>query len=145
MSTWNLTHISAILTQIIFEHSLKIRIADSSRMSSTSAEAHSSLTSHNTARSETTSVTLNPDESDGNAQTVNPSAGSEESLASTVTSSPGSASNVNPSPTTKPDEGKGPNNVIGKINNLITIDAQQIVDGRDFLFLREFAQTYFHR
>jgi hypothetical protein len=75
-------HISAILTQIIFDHSLKIRLA-------TSAESE-------------------PRSSAG--------------------------------PPTGKEEGES-RNIVGKINNLITVDVQNITEGRDFVVVCE----YHHR
>ena len=86
-----MVHVNAVLTQIIFDHSLKIRLATS------------------TAASE---------------------------KKDTAEEAPGSPSTSAPSETSKPpakrDNGES-RNVLGKINNLITVDVQNITDGRDFL------------
>ncbi|KAF5317511.1 hypothetical protein D9619_013131 [Psilocybe cf. subviscida] len=83
-----LVHAEAILTQLIYEHSLRIRLASENLDDNGSSEESSA---------------------DGNSS--------------------------NPKPTTADSHGTESNNIIGKINSLITVDLGNITQSRDFLFL----------
>ena len=128
-----------MLTQLVFEHSLRIRLK---------AEA-----SNDGNEEDTITVVGTPDSAsvaEGIAIDSNSDEGASESSQVLTAVSRDSASDSgrvkgkdkdHPSPLksdSKPatKDKKETQNVIGKINNLVTTDLGNIVDGRDFLMIR---------
>ncbi|KAG8908974.1 hypothetical protein FRB99_000077 [Tulasnella sp. 403] len=129
-----------LITQLIFEHSLRIRMKDDLPTPGTS-----------TVTSVATTPRMGPQES---PEEGGEAYGSEDTLqegrsergkgkdASTATDTAASTSTAAASaiPTSgaapdKKDEGGHGANLVGKINNLVSTDLGNLVDGRDFLFL----------
>jgi len=128
--------VTAIVTQLIFEHALRIRVK---------AETSSSPAATPTATPEVHSEAMTPNS--GSAVEINmmseDAGGSSEetrSEQSTTTASsikgkrkeeaPGSDSGKEDG-----DEPRGSSNLVGKINNLVSTDLENLVDGRDILLL----------
>ncbi|KAG8968451.1 hypothetical protein FRC03_007393 [Tulasnella sp. 419] len=142
IATRMMIHTEAIITQLVFEHSLKIRLAEDVSSSGSSPGSKSASTSipqtperRASTREETGSEGSGASDEAGPATTV---VGSESQSPATK----GKAKDV-PKPTSPPssDSGKGPKpeghgaNLVGKINNLVSTDLGNITDGRDFLIV----------
>lgn len=142
-----------LVTQLVFEHSLRIRFkaetskgSDSRPVTRTPSRAESPVGSTNTEGAP--SDTANPD---SEASSIADSTAREASEASTVAVREPSAStsastlkgtvkvkaNQKGSELPKEEEQKGSGNLVGKINNLVTTDLNNIVAARDFLWLSQ--------
>lgn len=136
----------AIIVQLVFEHSLRIRMkAETTNSGSSPAESLSAIPL--TPDSESMTEDHTTDEASGS------SAGDETTMvdgsrdailldSSASTSSSSSAAKqkavapkeVKTEAAAKPSEADG-SNLVGKINNLVTTDLGNIIDARDFLFI----------
>ncbi|KAF9066068.1 hypothetical protein BDP27DRAFT_1424214 [Rhodocollybia butyracea] len=134
VATRTLVRAQAIITQLVFEHSLRIRVkaetASSTESVTSSPETltpdsasvregtvDGSETLHSAAPTETSSPTVQP------------------SSASTSSSSKGKGKASSKKPTKSDEPKSDASNLIGKINNLVTTDLENVIDGRDFLFV----------
>ncbi|KAJ4476620.1 hypothetical protein J3R30DRAFT_3759412 [Lentinula aciculospora] len=134
VTTRTLVRTQAIITQLVFEHSLRIRVkpetADSGASSTTSSSPET-LTPD--------SVSVHEGIVDG-SDTIHSVSPSESVESSTVHSSSASVSSGKSKDKKKKDKDSDTptsdtNNLVGKINNLVTTDLENILDGRDFLFV----------
>ena len=134
-----LVRTEAIITQLVFDHSLRIRIK---------AE-----TSDSPAASRATTAVHTPDNAsiadveEGSAThgSQNGSNGSEDETvrASTISAASTAAAKKGKDVPKKADEAKSTpaepssasGNLVGKIINLVTTDLNNLIDGRDFLFI----------
>ncbi|KAH9166805.1 hypothetical protein EDB89DRAFT_2245995 [Lactarius sanguifluus] len=135
VSTGTLVRVTAIVTQLVFEHALRIRVK---------AETSSSPAATPGATPEVGSEATTPDSGSVIETNIVSEAGgsSEESRSeqSTIAGSsikgkgkekaPGSDSGRE-----SDDEPGDSSNLVGKMNNLVSTDLENIVDGRDFLLL----------
>jgi hypothetical protein len=131
--TGMLIRTEAILTELVFEHALRIRMKEDARGETKSEGDRTTALPTPTPQSES-----EPD-ANGNAHTAESSAtvvGSETSASpkgkAKASSSPPTP--TTPTPSTPDAKESGPSNLVGKITNLITTDLGNITDGRDFLF-----------
>jgi hypothetical protein len=123
---------NAIITQLVFEHALRIRVkAETSSAGTTPAATPQ-------GRSESTT----PDSASiRDAPFISESSGTvdEESEPSTASSSiKGTPTEETPTTTSSGGDREEPGqskNLVGKMNNLVTSDLENIVDGRDFVLL----------
>lgn len=126
--TGSLSRTEAILTQLVFEHALRIRLK--AETASEEPEPPSDPTPDNVSAG---SSTLGDRESgDGSTEGIPNASG-----ASTPDAVSKGKQRVLPeegkkAPTAKPKGGK---DLIGKINNLVSTDLAAIVEGRDFLMI----------
>ncbi|KAK0192579.1 hypothetical protein F5146DRAFT_1040547 [Armillaria mellea] len=149
IATRCLTRCESIITQLVFEHALRIRMK---------AEAHSSSTSSRPASGESTpspvdSMAHVAESSDDSEVTLHSSSPTEaegdhsrEETLQGTTSSIKSADDTTGSPS-KPAKDSDSSaaevdarakNLVGRINNLVTTDLSNIVDSRDFMRLLVF-------
>ncbi|KAJ7042608.1 hypothetical protein C8F04DRAFT_1252025 [Mycena alexandri] len=141
MATRTLVRCEAIITQLVFEHALRIRVK-----AETAEKAPSSGTS-TPADSEAPSP-IEPEESGGSGdETLNSADADTHSRDETLQASTSSIKSTTSSKAkgkgketkdVKPEEpAESPNasNLVGKITNLVTTDLGNIVDSRDFLFI----------
>ena len=139
----------AIITSLVFEHALRIRLkAETGDKKEGTESAPPSAPASDTERSNT------PEEGstdDDDEETVH-------SRSATATSSTTAATSTTATTAVAPEAGKvadtaktvvveaekeikkKTSNFMGKINNLVTSDLENITTGRDFLFLRGFIQ-----
>lgn len=124
--------IQAILTQLIFNHALRIRIK--SETSGDTAIPQDSPVTDLGERSES------PDSADDISETQ--TAVSEGTAASKAgqakkssTLSDASTSTANAAADKNENDGNQTKNLTGKLNNLVTSDLSNITSGRDFLFV----------
>ncbi|KAI9449923.1 hypothetical protein BJY52DRAFT_1192187 [Lactarius psammicola] len=136
IATGNIVRVTAIVTQLVFEHALRIRVK---------AETSSSPAATPTATPEVRSGATTPDS--GSAVEINivseDMGGSSEETRSeqsttTTSSIKGRRKEEAPGSDSGNDDGDEPgssSNLVGKMNNLVSTDLENIVGGRDFLFL----------
>ncbi|KAH9952289.1 hypothetical protein BGW80DRAFT_1430860 [Lactifluus volemus] len=130
--TGTVVRMNAIITQLVFEHALRIRVkAETSSAGTTPAATPQ-------GRSESTT----PDSASiRDAPFISESSGTvdEESEPSTASSSiKGTPTEETPTTTSSGGDREEPGqskNLVGKMNNLVTSDLENIVDGRDFVLL----------
>ncbi|KAF5375212.1 hypothetical protein D9758_000001 [Tetrapyrgos nigripes] len=125
--TRTLVRCQAIITQLVFEHSLRIRVKAEAPSSSGNSEPNSS-----TDTPDTLSVA-------GVEETSASSLTEEETIrASTASITSNTAQSKGKKQEQKGEKEKEPtsdsSNLVGKINNLVTTDLENIIDGRDFLY-----------
>ena len=136
IATRTLVRTEGLLTQLVFEHSLRIRlkaeasnekIEDNFNVSGTQDSASvtegTSVDSNSGERTSQSSTTVSRDSSSDSQSTSNGLVKGKDS--STLKSDTKSATK----------DKKEAQNLIGKINNLVTTDLGNIVDGRDFLMI----------
>ncbi|KAH9028060.1 hypothetical protein EDB83DRAFT_1910199 [Lactarius deliciosus] len=136
IATGTIVRVTAIVTQLVFEHALRIRVK---------AETSSSPASTPDATPDARSEASTPDsgsvvEINIVSEEVGGSSEETRSEQSTITASsmkgkrkeaaPGSDSGKEDS-----DEPGDSSNLVGKMNNLVSTDLENLVDGRDFLLL----------
>ena len=125
-------NVECLLTQLLFEHSLRIRVK---------AEASSSDNQQNASASATTTEPTTPDSASvagtqeaSEADTLIHSQGNTEpTIAPSVTT--GKQDKDKSDPKSKEGSSSSAENLVGKINNLVTSDLDNINGGRDFLFV----------
>ncbi|KII86961.1 hypothetical protein PLICRDRAFT_275537 [Plicaturopsis crispa FD-325 SS-3] len=121
-TTKTIVQAQAIITQLVFEHALRIRLKAETPESSSSTVDDAALISSDTSLVAETSI------EDGTSTTLeSPSGGSS-------TSSKGKRKLVDP-PTAASDKAPATSNLVGKINNLVSTDLQNITDARGILLL----------
>ncbi|KAI5124482.1 hypothetical protein M0805_008364 [Coniferiporia weirii] len=148
LTTGTLVRCEGIITQLVFEHALRIRMkAETSSdkpgsvASSTSQTPDTASIAESDAHTESTAV-------NGEGNVCASGSGDESPLSSSAStksnaskgkgkdghSTSGRSASLKPetnAPTSTSDTG----NLVGKLNNLITTDLQNIVEGRDFMML----------
>ncbi|KAJ3801154.1 hypothetical protein GGU11DRAFT_770568 [Lentinula aff. detonsa] len=135
VATRTLVRTQAIITQLVFEHSLRIRVKAETPDSGKNLKISSSPEALTPDSASVHEGTVDGSET---VHSVSPS----EIESTTVHSSSASVSSGNgqdKKKTKKSEEDEQPtsdtNNLVGKINNLVTTDLDNIIDGRDFLFV----------
>ncbi|KAJ7293178.1 hypothetical protein C8J57DRAFT_1703993 [Mycena rebaudengoi] len=138
-ATGALVRCEALITQLVFEHSLRIRvkaeIAEKSSSSGTTTpeESVSGLEQEETTGSgdETLHVTDDAQSRDGTLQ------GSSSIKSITSSKGKGKDKGKDKTATPKPDDENSSNadNLVGMITNLVTTDLGNITESRDFLFV----------
>ena len=120
----------AMLTQLIFEHSLRIRVK-----AETGSEGASSATGSALESPETLSV------ADSSAETVQTDAsegtvvGEAQSQASDNGNGKKGKNKLTPPGKKAKEDNTSKGNLVGRLNNLVTTDTQTVVDGRDFMMV----------
>lgn len=144
-----------IITSLVFDHALRIRLKaeTANKDASTAGADDASLRSASSTKG-TNSPEPDTDDADedGDSTTVHSRSTTAATSASTSTAATAVASPVSPAKGKDADKDKDKkeekkeekelpkakgSNLIGKINNLVTSDLEQITEGRDFLFLSE--------
>ncbi|KAF9481117.1 multidrug resistance-associated ABC transporter [Pholiota conissans] len=143
IATTVLTHAEALITELIFEHSLRIRFTAKEASGKSTQPDEDSATVIGTPSQDnasTVDVSLTEDESEcgGESQPASATKPSSKGKDKVTTPSPVPAPVV-PAVTNKKEDGKQgdkkDDNLIGRINNLVTSDLNNITGARDFLFL----------
>lgn len=125
--------VTAIVTQLVFEHSLRIRVK---------AETSSSTGTTPVATPEGRSEATTPDTAsiaDVNVSSETTGGSSEEGEPSTASSSTkGKQREEFPTAPSSDGDREEPgksSNLVGKINNLVSTDLENLIDGRDLLLI----------
>ena len=142
IATRTLVRTEGLLTQLVFEHSLRIRLKAESSTEKRDHVDQDNVTVVGTPDSASIaeSSTSNGDESSSASTAAASREPTSDSSSSIKTSSLKGKAKDTPSPPSTPKatgKAKGDSNLIGKINNLVTTDLSNIVDARDFLLLGE--------
>lgn len=146
-STSALVRTEGVLTQLVFEHALQIRMKEE-------APTSSGTSVPNTPRTQTFDLPSVDGEGDAATTDGASTANGMEASASSTTAA-GSASTTDeeehqaktkttktpPTPAAKPegDDSSSGANLAGRINNLISTDLENITESRDFMFLLIYA------
>jgi hypothetical protein len=127
-----LVRVSAIVTQLIFEHALRIRVK---------AETSSSPRTTPAVTPEARSETTTPDNVSV-ADNIGPrsagGSGEESGRSTTSLSTKDKQKEQLPASLASDDDNEdsgNASNLVGKMNNLASTDLENIIDGRDFLLL----------
>ncbi|KDR83054.1 hypothetical protein GALMADRAFT_238844 [Galerina marginata CBS 339.88] len=143
-ATRALCHTEALITQLVFEHSLRIRLiaetgketkADTEQDNATVAGTPDTASIAGSSTEDTNTSSQSPSPTN---RTPEASTDSQSTL--TVSTIKGKAKDTSPpppktSPAKKVTPDKKDANLIGKINNLVTTDLGNITDARDFIML----------
>ncbi|KAH9059060.1 hypothetical protein EDB87DRAFT_1675205 [Lactarius vividus] len=136
IGTGAIVRVTAIVTQLVFEHALRIRVkAETSSSPSSSPDATSEVHSEASTLDSGSVVEINivSEEAGGSSEETR----SEQST-TTVSSMKGKRKEVAPGFGSGRVDGDGQgdsSNLVGKMNNLASTDLENLVDGRDFLLL----------
>jgi len=152
---WNLftetkirVRVQALLTQLVFEHSLRIRLKAETSDNANSGQQTPAVKDLNDERTETASTatdntSLESETEEGSTMHAEPSESStlvDESVQRTPKGSvKGKSKDTTSETLAVPSRNQpvGTQNLMGKINNLVTSDLDNIVDGINFLNLGE--------
>jgi hypothetical protein len=130
LKTRSLVRAQAIITQLVFEHSLRIRMKAETSGTPPPSTAPTPDTASLVDASESTEVA----EEDAGSQ-ASPSTADETLRASSASTSSKGKQKAASEPEKPEKEDKKDSNLVGKINNLVATDLENIIDGRDFLIL----------
>jgi hypothetical protein len=123
--------VSAIITQLVFEHALRIRVKAETSAGTTPVATPQGLSEATTP--DTVSIR------DVNVISENAGGSGEESVHTTATSNiKGTQREETPTMMSSNGDQEEPgksSNLVGKMNNLVSTDLENLVDGRDFLLL----------
>ncbi|RPD81341.1 multidrug resistance-associated ABC transporter [Lentinus tigrinus ALCF2SS1-7] len=142
-TTRMLVRTEGIITQLVFDHALRIRMkAETLESPAASRATTAAHTPDNASIAEPEDGASHDSPSGSNASEDETVRASTISTASTAATKKGKEPAVKKSEAPKdapaePSTGSG--NLIGKINNLVTTDLNNLVDGRDFLFIALYA------
>ncbi|KAH9986083.1 hypothetical protein BJV74DRAFT_845474 [Russula compacta] len=131
VGTGTLVRASAIVTQLVFEHALRIRVK---------AETSSSTTTTPAVTPEARSEVTTPDNvsiaEDIIVSEATGRSGEGNGLSTKSSSIKGKQKEDSPATPVGDDEDAAKSsNLVGKMNNLVSTDLENLVDGRDFLLL----------
>lgn len=124
--------VSAIVTQLVFEHALRIRVK---------AETSSSPRTTPAVTPEALSETATPDNvsvADNIGPETAGGSGEENGRSTTSSSIKGKQKEEFTASLASDDDNEDPgkaSNLVGKMNNLVSTDLENIIEGRDFLLL----------
>lgn len=145
MATTALAHAEALITQLVFEHSLRIRLVAETNDDANASQGHNSPSGAGTpdtasvaGSSANVSASVSSTVNDGSKSPAD--AKSMSTLTSTVPKGKSKDTGAQTPTSVKPQSkkeslSKKDSNLIGKINNLVTTDLGNITDSRDFLLV----------
>ncbi|KAJ6519437.1 hypothetical protein C8R45DRAFT_1066135 [Mycena sanguinolenta] len=138
LATRTLVRCEAILTQLVFEHALRIRVKaetaeKKSSTSGTSTPAESETPSPIEQEDSSGDETINSADADALSRDETLQA-SSASVKSTTSSKKGKGKETKDTKE-EPEESGDASNLVGKITNLVTTDLGNITESRDFLFI----------
>lgn len=135
ITTRSLVRAQGIITQLVFEHALRIRMK--AETPKTAKSEDSTVASTTVSTPDTASVVENAESRPGSSQD-----GDETALSTTLTTDSTSEAakskkdaGTSSEDAKKPKEAEKSSDLIGKITNLVSTDLQNIVNGRDFLVI----------
>lgn len=132
-----LVQTEAIITQLVFDHSLRIRMKSETSSSPSASRASTAVHTPDNA-----SIAEATDAEQGSPSRSNENGSEDETVHASSASTTSATATKKGSDTKKTEEklatsGAPAGNLIGRINNLVTTDLNNLVDGRDFLFIGE--------
>ena len=127
----------AILTELIFEHSLRVRFTAESvndeKADSQQDRDNETIVDSGDNSSEAHGPAVSGTDSESTATTSTAGKGKSKTVAPSASSATSSTVNLTAPPTKSP---KKDINLVGKINNFVTTDLNNIIRSKDFFFLR---------
>ncbi|KAG9126177.1 hypothetical protein FRC07_004584 [Ceratobasidium sp. 392] len=138
ITTGSLVRAEGMLTQLLFEHSLRIRMVSEVASSGSGSKTPKTVTPGGETASVSGETAVESSEgSAGEASTSHTAEGSNAQTLVASTSSVAGKGKGKDEPKDKKDEEKDADsaNLVGKINNLMSTDLGNITEGRDFLFV----------
>ena len=140
-----LVRTEGIITQLVFNHALRIRMkAETTESPAASRVTTAAHTPDNASIAEEEDSAGHGSPSGSNAseeETVRASVISTASTAATKKATEPAAKKSQDPPVASVEPAAASGNLIGKINNLVTTDLNNLVDGRDFLFIGQFCSS----
>ncbi|QRW14592.1 ABC transporter transmembrane region [Ceratobasidium sp. AG-Ba] len=136
ITTGSLVRVEGMLTQLIFEHSLRIRMVAEVASSGSGVKTPKTATPGEAAS--VSGETAVEEGSNGESSTAHTAEGSNaQTLVASSSSIKGKGKDEDKDEDKKKDEEKSAesSNLVGKINNLMSTDLGNITEGRDFLFV----------
>jgi hypothetical protein len=132
LQTGSLVRVSAIITQLVFEHALRIRVKTETSSSPRTTPAVTPELRSETATPDNVSVADNirPETAGGSGEENGRSTGSLSTKGKQKEEFPAS-----PVSDDDDEDAVKASNLVGKMNNLVSTDLENIIDGRDFLLL----------
>ena len=139
-----LVQAQSMITQLVFDHALRIRVKAEVGSSSSSSATSSAVTTPDSAsvaeRSEGAESSADEaetavSEATGTSTTKAPKSKSAQSVSEREVPKDADAASKDE----KKDDKKA-DNLVGKLNNLVTTDLNNLTEGRDFLFVGAFPQ-----
>ncbi|TFY83125.1 hypothetical protein EWM64_g881 [Hericium alpestre] len=136
VATGTMVRLEGIITQLVFEHSLRVRMKAETDDSGSKSGNTTAVATPDTASVE---EGHSPQESESSEGTLRPDTVSAEASSSAKGKQPAKAGE-SPADAAEDekfnkDGSKKADNLVGKINNLVSTDVSNITDGRDFLLL----------
>ncbi|KAH8997804.1 hypothetical protein EDB86DRAFT_2828663 [Lactarius hatsudake] len=136
IATGTLVRVTAIVTQLVFEHALRIRVkAEASSSPAATPDATPEVRSEATTPDSGSVIEINivSEEAGGNSEETR----SEQSTiaGSSIKGKQKEEAPGSDSGRESDDEPGDSSNLVGKMNNLVSADLENIIDGRDFLLL----------
>ncbi|KAJ7785936.1 hypothetical protein B0H16DRAFT_1681200 [Mycena metata] len=139
IATRTLVRCEAIITQLVFEHALRIRVkaetAEKAPSSGTSTPADSEAPSPIDQEESGGSGDETLNSADPDTRSRDETLQASTSSIKSTTSSKGKGKEMKEVKPEEPAESTNASNLVGKITNLVTTDLGNIVDSRDFLFV----------
>ena len=132
-ATHALVRAEALITELVFEHSLRIRLVSETSKESKEENTQDSPTVVGTPETASVADSSENGSEDSNTEAASTTASSSKGKAKQASASPPPKA----PPAKKPSDNKKDSNLIGKINNLVTTDLGNITDARDFLMLSQ--------
>ena len=156
LQTGSLVRTEAIITNLVFDHSLRVRLK-----AETGAKEEGPGSTPSSASASDTQGSNTPEDGstheDDDEETVHSRGATTTSSATVATSTTattvvvpqaaGKSTDTAKTASKEPekDAQKKKDNFLGKVNNLVTSDLDNIVSGRDFLFLSKSAPSPLHQ
>ncbi|KAJ7501621.1 hypothetical protein B0H11DRAFT_2275231 [Mycena galericulata] len=133
LATRSLVRCQALITQLVFEHALRIRVVAETTYNPPPSVAVTAEESGRTSH-------VDQEGSNGGGEETSRSteadaASRDETLQASTASIESTKGTGEPEPEEKPAESSREKNLVGKITNLVTTDLGNIIDSRDFLFI----------
>lgn len=138
-----LVQTEVIITQLVFDHALRIRVkSETSSTPGSSAASSTATTPDNASIADVSERSESPAVEDDETQTAI-SEGTSASKAGkhkkSQSQSPSEASTAATAVEKPKSDGTPAGNLVGKLNNLVTSDLSNVTNGRDFLFVGKFS------
>ncbi|TFK36798.1 hypothetical protein BDQ12DRAFT_699326 [Crucibulum laeve] len=138
IATRTMVRAECIITELVFEHALRIRVkaeTHGSTSDTTSDSANSTIATENTLRVDEESGSEDGTLHSQGATDASIGHSQEETLQGSSSSIKSSSSKGDKGAKQDEADQSSASNLIGRINNLVTTDLGNIVDSRDFLFV----------
>lgn len=138
-----LVQTEAIITQLVFDHALRIRVKSETSSGTPGSSIASSVatTPDNASIADASERSESPggDDDDETQTAVSEGTNASRTSKDKKSRSASEATSSTTATATEPTKSEGPHagNLVGKLNNLVTSDLNNVTNGRDFLFVCE--------